>query len=289
MTEQIPDMEELARTDELDRHIADASARIERRMEDTAQQTTDAAKEVGLMDALGAVAKEAQAKALALTWKDAKAFVAAGVSLVPLAGILPALGKTAEAAKGLSAMTKTANAAEKAAETGWKLTAARAGKEIAQKNLWRTVRGIPGQAARHMVEPGVAAREIAGKGVGLARDAVFNRGAAEASKRAFTEAAKKGLPAIGIRGAEWAMRMFDPFPDVPPAIVRVTAVASLLLPGADIVPAVWQLVHNKVKLAETYGKMAIDMGDVVANRLNRDYMQVKQLEVARAAAAFPYG
>lgn len=287
MSEQIPDMEKLAWEEEIGRHVAETSVRIEHRMDDIAQQSTDAAKEVGLMDALGKVAKEAQSKALALTWKDAKAMIAAGVSLVPLAGTLPGLAKTAEAAKDLSAAGKAAKAAEKVGKAGWELTAARAGKEIAQNKLWRTVRSIPGHAAIHMVEPGLAMRDIAGKGIGLAKDAVISRTAVEGSKQALKEAVKKGAPSIGIRGLEWAMRTVDPFPDVPPVLSTVAGVTSLFLPGADIVPALWQLVHNKVKWAETYGKMALDMGEVVANRLNRDYVQVKQPEVARAAAAFP--
>lgn len=280
------DIETLAQEEELDHHIADASKRVEGRMSDVSQQTADAAKEIGLMDALGQVAKEARANALSLAWKDAKALVAAGVSVVPLAGTLPGFAKTAEAAKGLSAATKAAKATGKAAETGWQITAARAGKEIAQKKLFQAVGNIPGHAARFMVEPGVAMRDIAGKGAGLAKDAVFNRAGVEASRQAFTHVVKKGAPAIGLRGAEWAMHTFDPFPDVPPALVGITAVAGLVLPGAEIVPAALQLVHNKIEWVKTVGRMGLDMGEVVANRLNRDFIQVKQPEVARAAAAF---
>lgn len=307
-------MEVLAQEQELDKHIADASARIERRMGDVAQQTVDAAKELGLMDALGKIYQEAQAKSMSIAWIDAKAMIAAGASLAPLAGTLPGLAKTAEAAKGLSAAgkaasttkeaTKAAQTAFQAAQTagiaekiaaakkivvdiGGKHALAQAEKATAAAKLWEAAKSIPGHAGRHMVEPGVAMRDIAGKGLGLAKDAVVNRTAVEGSKQALKEAVKKGAPAIGIRGLEWAMRTFDPFPDVPPALVGVAGVASLLLPGADIVPAVWQLIHNKVKSVEVIGRMVLDMGEVVANRLNRDYIQVMQPEVTRAAAAFP--
>lgn len=300
-------METLAQNQGLDHAIADASAHIEQRMEDTAAQTTDAAKELGLVSAVWEASKEGRDQLIGLTWKNAKGVVAAGLALVPLVGTLTNVGKAAEAGKGMMAAQKLAKAGNGARMAGAAESMADAASilnkpKAARKVFFNALREIPASPWHKVKQPLQAVSEVAGaarnyKGkvdalnkmkqtVGKVEFLASHQGEVNAAKEVLKVSAKKGALSVGLRGAEWAMQTFDPYPNVPGPIVGIFAVAGLVLPGAEIVPAAWQLIHNQIEWPKTVGKMGLAVGEVVANRLNRDYIQVKAPKVEQAAGVF---
>lgn len=307
MSEQDMSMETLTENQELDHAIAEASGRIEQRMEDTAAQTTDAAKELGFVQAVWEASKEGRDELIGLTWKNAKGVVAAGLSLVPLASTLTNVGKAAEAGRAVGASAK----AIKSGEWFNSMFNAATGKEAVgilveplkkTKDFIGALGKVPVSPFHKVKQPLGAVAEVAGavkdyKGKVNALNAMkqtvskveflaSHQGEVNSAKEALKASAKKGALSVGLRGAEWAMNTFDPYPDVPGPIVGIFAVAGLVLPGAEIVPAAWQLIHNQIEWSKTVGKMGLAVGEVVANRLNRDYVQVKAPKVEQAAGVF---
>lgn len=295
-------METLAQTEELDHAIAEASGRIELRMEDTGAQTTDAAKEVGFVSAVWEASKEGRDQLLELTWKNAKGLVAAGLAVVPFLGTLTNVGKAVEAGKGVRAAQQFAKAGVGAAESIGDAERILRIPKAAKKAFFDALREIPKNPLHKIQQPTKAVGEIVSSAYNLkektdalkameatvskAEYLAAHKGEVNVAKEALKASAKKGALSVGFRGAEWAIHTFDPYADVPGPIVNIFSVVGLVLPGAEIVPAAWQLIHNLKEWPKTVGKMGLAVGEVVANRLNRDYVQVKAPKVVQAAGVF---
>lgn len=316
MEEQVAEMEKIAETDELRHEVSEARTHIEQEMRDPAQTTADAAGEVGLVKALWDTALSRKDKIKDLTFKDIKATGAALISVIPLVGEAGTLAKLGSAA----AKGKTAFNVSRGSEVMSGMTSGRiANKEILQKAMAVKARREFGQALRavprnpvHLVSDplqsgkeawdarqalkGLEKTKVVVPGAGLSGDFIseVNRGVLKRlnaekivdAKTAYDVAKKQFGKDTLISGALHLMHKVDPFPDVPPQLAMVAGLAEFVLPGANILPAVWQLGRNKIEWAKMYGGMALDMGKVVMNRLDGKLTTAKKPDMMAAAGAF---
>lgn len=310
MEEQVPEMEKIAEKDELNHEIAEARAQIEQAMRDPARATADAAGEVGLVKALWDTALSRKDKIKDLTFKDIKATGAALLSVVPLvgeAGTLAKLGSTAEAGKTYMSVRKLDNAARKSGEFSWVVVdrALRKGTFVdALKNVprnpthlvsdplksgketWDARKVLKGLEKTKVVVPGAQEPQ---NFIAQANQVVLENikaGKIIDAKTAYGVAKKQLGKNMLISGALHVMHKVDPFPDVPPQLVMVSGLAEFVLPGANILPAVWQLGRNKIEWAKMYGGMALDMGKVVMKRMDGKLNEAKKPDVTAAAGVF---
>lgn len=307
MAETIPDMETVAEREALKKRVEEARVNIEREIGDMAQSTTNAAGEVGLVRSLWNVMQERQGKIRELAWKDIKATAAGALSVIPLvgeAGTLAKLGSAASAGKRSVSAEKAAWSVRKGLESEKAL--ARLARGTARGQLWNALKEVPRSPVRLVSDPWKSGKEAWGargalkeaekkamRVTGADFIAQANKSALESiasvRKSEYGGAKRKLGKDVAISGGLRLMRSIDPFPDVPPKLTKVARVAGLVLPGANIVPAVWQLAHNKVEWAKMYRGLALDMDKVVLNRFNRKITGMKEPQVARAAAAFHHG
>ncbi len=302
MAEQTPEeIEKIAQRDELAHHIREATARVEQDMKSVPQQTTDAAGEAGLVQAMSKVVGEARTKAMALSWKDAKAVLAGSLSAVPLAGTITSAQGAVEAAKGLNTVNTAIRESGNAAP--WLIE-----RTLRKKKLVEALKKIPRDPVRLVAEPIKSAKDVwekrgAIKDIEKTASHVAKMGelgeinnplqVEETLENKMTEAqldykvAKKALGKdVAIHGGHKFLERFDPFPDVPPVLRKVAGLAEFVLPGANIAPALWQLTHNKIEWVKMYGKFGLEMGKVVGERLNKKFTNLKEPRVSQAAAAF---
>lgn len=312
MAEDPPDMEKIAEREALKQRIESARLNIERQRGDMAQSTTNAAGEVGMVKSLWNVMQERQGKMKELAWKDLKAIAAGALSVIPLvgeAGTVAKIGSAAEKGKAALSAEKAFKSTSMIGDLG---DAALVSQNTARSEFWKALKNVPRNPVHLVSDPWKSGKEAWGarKGiqeVGKTADQVAHFGevgalggdsslieAALAEKmvdaqKAYSGAKKQlGKDVLKSTGLH-IMNKIDPFPDVPPAIATVAGFADFVLPGANIVPALWQLGHNKIEWAKMYGGMALDMGKVVMNRFDRKLNSMKEPQVARAAAAFHHG
>lgn len=309
MAEQIPEMETIAEKGELKHEVADARFYIEQAMRDPAQQTTDAAGEVGLAKALLNTMQSRNGKYKELLWKDFKAQAAGVVSVIPLvgeAGTLAKLGSAAEAGKTALSAEKAFTSTSMIGDVG---DAALSLRNSSRSEFWKALKNVPRNPAHLVSEPLKSGKEVwnARKGireVGKTADQVARLGevgvlGGDPSRLEATLAEKMGDAEKAYSGAKkqfgkdvligtglHLMHKFDPFPDVPSALTTVAGLAEFVLPGANILPAVWQLAHNKIEWTKMYGGLALDMGKVVMKRMDGKFNEAKKPDVMAAAATF---
>lgn len=311
MEEQVPEMEKIAETDELKHEVSEARTHIEQDMRDPARATADAAGEVGLVKALWDTALSRSDKIKDLVFKDVKATGAALLSVVPLvgeAGTLARLGSAAQAGKVVSTEWKAVNIA-KASKLKDVEVLARQSSRLAKGKLWQAIKEIPRNPVRLVSDPIQSGKEAwaARKGIqeiGKTADQVARLGEVGAlggdsslieatlaakmvdAQKTYSVAKKQLGKDTLVSGALHLMHKVDPFPDVPPQLAMVAGLAEFVLPGANILPAVWQLGRNKIEWAKMYGGMALDMGKVVMNRLDGKLTTAKKPDMMAAAGAF---
>lgn len=314
MEEQVSEMEKIAETDELKHEVAEARTHIEQDMRDPARATADAAGEVSLVKALWDTALSRKDKIKDLTFKDIKATGAALLSVVPLVGEAGTLAKIGSAA----AKGKTAFNVSRGSEVMSGMTSGRiANPEILQKAMAvkarrefvQALKAVPRNPVHLVSDPLQSAKEAwdARKGIqeiGKTADQVARLGEVGAlggdssrieatlaakmvdAQKTYSVAKKQLGKDTLISGALHLMHKVDPFPDVPPKLAMVAGLAEFVLPGANILPAVWQLGRNKIEWAKMYGGLALDMGKVVMKRLDGKLSAAKKPDVMAAAAAF---
>lgn len=310
MEAQASEMEKIAEADVLKHEVAETRTQIELDMKDSAKQSADAAGEVGLVKALWDTALSRSGKAKELVWKDIKATAAAGISFIPLvgeAGTLAKIGSAAKAGKEFNEYRKIANASIAAGKTNkyqWLIE-----KSLRKENFLNAIKNVPRNPVHLVSDPLQSGKEVlaARKGIkeiGKTADQVVRLGeigalggdpvAIEANlagklteaQKAYGVAKKQFGKDTLISGALHVMHKIDPFPDVPPQLAMVAGLAEFVLPGANILPAVWQLGRNKFEWAKMYGGLAIDMGKVVMKRMDGKFNEAKKPDVMAAAGAF---
>ncbi|MBI5620556.1 hypothetical protein HY949_02140 [Candidatus Gottesmanbacteria bacterium] len=309
MEEQIGEMEKIAEADALRQETAEAQREIELDMKDPAQSTADAAGEVGMVQEMWNVMKKHGETAKDLTWKNAKAYAAAGLSLVPLlgaTGTLVKFGAAAEAGKAALSADKAFKAMSFAGDIG---DAALLAKNTARSEFWSALKNIPRNPVHLAADPIHSAQEAWGarknvqEAMGFSKIAteLANEGllsenktrTAEVINKKMSEAqgaysgAKKQLGKdVVISGGLHLMHKIDPYPDVPPTLAMVAGFAEFVLPGANIVPAVWQLMHNQNEWGKMVRGLALDMGKVVMKRFDGKMSDAKKPDVTAAAGVF---
>ncbi len=310
MEEQAGEMEKIAEADTLKHEVAEARTQIEQEMRDPAAQTAAAAGEVGMVQEMWNVMKKHGKTAGEITWKNAKAYAAAGLSLVPLlgsAGTLAKFSTATEAGKAAVAAEKTAWSARKGMEGTAAL--ARTARDTSRSQLWNAIKEIPRNPTHLIADPIHSAQDAWGarkniqeaKGYTklvkkLGEDKLLDANLPyvnEVTKKTMSEAqeaysgAKKQLGKdVLITGGLHLMHKIDPYPDVPPTLAMVAGFAEFVLPGANIVPAVWQLTHNTMEWGSMVRGLALDMGKVVMKRFDGKIDEVKKPDVMQAAVAF---
>lgn len=309
MAEQIPEMETIAETGELKHEVADARFYIEQAMRDPARQTADAAGEVGLVKALWDTAQSRQGKMKELAWKDLKALGAGALAVIPLvgeAGTVAKLGSAAEAGKKALTAEKAFKATSIVGDIG---DSALLAKNTARTEFWSALKNVPRNPVHLVADPFKSGKEMLGArknvqeaksyskfAIELAHDGllsenktrtgqIINKKMSEA-QGAYSGAKKQFGKDVLVGTGLHLMHKFDPFPDVPSALTTVAGLAEFVLPGANILPAVWQLVHNKAEWAKMYGGLALDMGKVVMKRMDGKFNEAKKPDVMAAAATF---
>lgn len=307
MEEQVAEMEKIAEQGELKHEVAEAKTHIEKDMLDPAKQTADAAGEVGLVKALWDTAASRSDKIKDLAFKDIKATGAALISVIPLvgeAGTLAKLGSAAEAGKTYMKVRKLNNAARKSGEFSWLLDNA-----LSKGKFVDALRNVPRNPVHLVSDPIQSGKEAwaARKGIqeiGKTADQVARLGEVGAlggdsslieatldekmvdAQKTYSVAKKQLGKDTLVSGALHVMHKIDPFPDVPPQLAMVAGLAEFVLPGANILPAVWQLGRNKFEWAKMYGGLALDMGKVVMKRLDGKLNEAKKPDVMAAAGVF---
>jgi len=301
MVENIPDMEKIAQEEELRRHIEEAMKHVAAREGDLPNQTADAAGEVGLVRELWSATKERRGKMLGALWKDAKAVIAGGLAGIPLvgeAGTLANLGKVVKAGKDVVGVEKAARGGVLVRNVAMAESLKDATKIIRQrKEAWKTlgksVMGVPENPVNRFLKHPIGSVVEAGKSYyDVGKKAVTAKTADELAAFVVARgvAAKKSIDAgknIGLVVAHKVLREIDPFPDVPTALVSIAGAADLVIPGVNILPALWQLGHSSAQYTKEYVGMLGDVKDVVMGRLNKKLTGIKSPEAARSAAAFP--
>ncbi len=303
-------MEKIAEADTLKQEVAEARTQIEQEMRDPAAQTAAAAGEVGMVQEMWNVMKTHGKTFGEITWKNVKATAAGGLSLVPLLGPTGTLIKFGAAAEA----GKVALTAEKAA---WGLRGASAAEKTAAKvvqtaargKLWETLKAIPRNPVHLAADPIHSAQEAwsARKNVQEAKgytkivnqlgadglldanttrvNEVITKKMSEA-QRAYSGAKKQLGKDVVISGGLHLMHKIDPYPDVPQKLALVAGLAEFVLPGANIVPAVWQLAHNYNEWQTTARDLVLDMGKVVMKRFDGKMSEAKKPDVMQAAGVF---
>lgn len=302
MEEQVAEMEKIAETDELKHEVVEARAQIEQDMRDPARATADAAGEVGLVKALWDTALSRSGKYKELAFKDIKATAAAALSVIPIlgeAGTAANIGKAMTAGKNVANVEKATWAGKLTADM---VTKKKVGRGISValdpsrgevwKEFGKSLVHIPENPVnRFLAHPIGSATEAGKASYDFAKKAMTATTSAElkAMKAARGLAAQKGMEAgknVGMVAAHSLLHKIDPFPDVPPQLAMVAGLAEFVLPGANILPAVWQLGRNKFEWAKMYGGMALDMGKVVMKRLDGKLTTAKKPDMMAAAGAF---
>lgn len=310
MAEGMPDVEKIAEREALKQSIESARLNIERQRGDMAQSTTNAAGEVGMVKSLWNVMQERQGKMKELAWKDLKATAAGALSVIPLvgeAGTVAKIGSAAEAGKTYMKVRKLDNVARKSGVFSWVIE-----RSLQKGKFIDALKNVPRNPVHLISDPFQSGKEAWGarKGIqeiGKTADQVARFGEVGAlggdpsvieanlaekmidAQKTYSGAKKQLGKDVLISTGLSIMHKIDPFPDVPPALTTVAGLAEFVLPGSNILPALWQLGHNKIEWAKAYGGMALDMGKVVMNRFDRKLTGMKEPQVARAAAAFHYG
>lgn len=309
MEEQGSEMEKIAEAEALKHEIGEARTQIEQDMKDPAQSTADAAGEVGIVKEMWDVMQKHGRTFGEITWKNMKAFAAGGLSLVPLvseAGTLVKMGTAVEKGKSALAAQKAFKATSMVGDIG---DAAFVAKNVAKKEFWSALKNIPQNPMRLAVDPIRSAqevwaarneiREVGNTAKIVARleqvgvtgantkrtEKALNTMMAEA-QGAYTGAKKQLGKDVLISGGLHLMHKIDPYPDVPPTLVTVARFAEFVLPGANIVPALWQFAHNYNEWRNTAINLALDMGKVVLKRFDGKMNEVKKPDVMRAAGVF---
>lgn len=302
MEEQVAEMEKIAETDALKHEVAEARTHIEQDMRDPAKQSADAAGEVGLVKALWDTALSRKDKIKDLTFKDIKATAAAALSVIPIlgeAGTAANIGKAMTAGKNVANVEKATWAGKLTADM---VTKKKVGRGISValdpsrgevwKKFGKSLLNIPENPVNRFLAHPIGSASEAGKAsYDFAKKAIKANTNAElkAMKVARGLAAAKTVEAgknIGMVTAHSLLHKIDPFPDVPPQLAMVAGLAEFVLPGANLVPALWQLGRNKIEWAKMYGGMALDMGKVVMNRLDGKLTIAKKPDMMAAAGAF---
>lgn len=302
MEEQVAEMEKIAEQEALKHEIAEARTQIELDMKDPAQSTADAAGEVGIVQEMWNVMQKHGATARELTWKDVKAVGMGALSVIPVlgeAGTAANIGKAMTAGKKVANVEKATWAGKMPAEM---LTKTKAGRGFSValdpsrgelwKNFGKSLLHIPENPVnRYLAHPLGSSLEAGKASVDFAKKAIKANTSVElkAMKVARSLAANKTIEAgknVGMVAAHTILHKLDPFPDVPPQLAMVAGLAEFVLPGSNILPAVWQLAHNKVEWAKMYGGLALDMGKVVMKRMDGKLNEAKKPDVMAAAGAF---
>ncbi|MEK7544310.1 MAG: hypothetical protein AAB557_05545 [Patescibacteria group bacterium] len=307
MEEQGSEMEKIAETEALKHEIGEARTQIEQDMKDPAQSTADAAGEVGIVKEMWDVMGKHGKTFGEITWKNVKAFAAGGLSLVPLVGEMGTLAKFGGAAKAGKAYTNVRgldNAARKIGESSWVVERA-----LQKGKLVDAIKNIPQNPMRLVANPIKSAKDVWGarKDLQEARgytnivkqlgedkllDATDRRVGEVVTKKmseaqgAYSGAKKQLGKDVLISGGLHLMHKIDPYPDVPQTLAMVAGLAEFVLPGANIVPALWQFAHNQNEWGITARNLALDMGKVVMKRFDGKINEVKKPDVVQAAAVF---
>ncbi len=309
MEEQVSEMEKIAQTEALKHEIETARAHVELDMKDPAQSTADAAGEVGMVQEMWNVMKTHGKTFGEITWKNVKAFAAGGLSLVPLvgeAGTLIKMGTAVEKGKSALAAQKAFKATSIVGDIA---DAAFLAKNTASKEFLSALKNITRNPVRLAADPIHSAqaawgarneiREVGNTAKIVARlERVGVTGAntkrteraintmMKDAKDAYSGAKKQLGKDVLISGGLHLIHKIDPYPDVPQKLAMVAGLAEFVLPGANIVPAVWQLAHNNMEWGRMVRGLALDMGKVVMKRFDGKLKEVKKPDVVQAAAMF---
>lgn len=307
MEEQTSEMEKIAETEALKHEIGEARTQIEQDMKDPAQSTADAAGEVGIVKEMWDVMGKHGKTFGEITWKNMKAFAAGGLSLVPLVGEMGTLakfGSATEAGKAYMNVRGLDNAARKIGESSWVVERA-----LQKGKLVDAIKKIPQNPMRFVADPIESAKEVLGSRKNLQEAKDYTKFVKQLGKDKLLDAsprvvnevivktlseaqgaysgAKKQLGKdVLISGGLHLMHKIDPYPDVPQKFALVAGFAEFVLPGANIVPAVWQLAHNYNEWQITARNLALDMGKVVMKRFDGKMNEVKKPDAMQAAKVF---
>ncbi|OGG04211.1 hypothetical protein A2Z33_03595 [Candidatus Gottesmanbacteria bacterium RBG_16_52_11] len=127
----------------------------------------------------------------------------------------------------------------------------------------------------------------------------------QAAQTAVKTAAKVGAKNIGLNYAENTMhaaeveghrestgtfskvlKELDPFPEVPAPVAVGAGVAEFVIPGANLVPALWQGVKNRTQEAKIAAGTFKEAKNIIKRHLGRDVDNLRRPEVRQAANVF---
>lgn len=289
---------------ELDLAVKNAVGEIQKNEADPVAKAGTAAGELGLLGALGERAKLYMGDQGKVLFKDAKVGGITFIGLVPLA-------------RELSEPAKAVRVANKAA-----YYAGKAGKELAKsesglKSLWAIadINQFSKQEAK-MLENAVSAIPR-----GSQAEKRFGKAIADHfSVREALHFAEHGLPPKNLVEKGWngvlhrarteIPKLFDPFPDVPDSVKKVTgvldnislgsALIALFPPATPVampiaavsgiiglgVPAAWQFIHNRVETMDIGLKHGKEMSRIVMDDVSKKLRSINQPDVKQAALNF---
>jgi hypothetical protein len=303
------EMETIAETEALNHEIAEARTHIESDMKDPAAASASAAGEVGMVGEMWNALSKRGKKIAEIKWKDAKATIAAGLSILPAIGTASNIGSAVRLGKEYMKVRNLANnptaLATSVIDFG-AYTAKQTTKEAVKKEFIDSLKHIPHNPIRELMDtPGIlmdAWRKrgdlnkekshlemtkrdqidgITHESHVTALDAQVSN-AQKAKGEAYGRAGKSALLWVGHE----ILRRVDPFPDVPPIVATVAGLAEFVLPGSNIVPALWQLGSNKIQESMEVYRALGDIKDIVLRRLDMKLSQHKKPDVAQAVMVF---
>jgi len=99
--------------------------------------------------------------------------------------------------------------------------------------------------------------------------------------------ARMGAERVGETWLHKALHTLDPYPDVP-GLVSMVGLLDLIpgVVGAELVPAAWQLITNRIQGAKAQFALERDVSKVILSRMGVKFQKMKEPQVARAAEVF---
>lgn len=85
---------------------------------------------------------------------------------------------------------------------------------------------------------------------------------------------------------EKTLDFINPTPDVPHKVALASFGADLLVPGAGVIPSIWQFVDNKIKSGQLYFETAGKGFEIVKRHWDKKFNRLKEPDVAKAADVF---
>ena len=128
----------------------------------------------------------------------------------------------------------------------------------------------------------------ASKGIDTTAGALFKAPLiGEVTKGGLKYGARIGAERIAETWFHKTLHTLDPYPDVP-GLVSMVGFLDLIpgVVGAELVPAAWQLVVNKIQMGKEYIGLSKDASKVILSRMGIKFNRLKDNDVVKAAEAF---